>query len=83
MELLDNKITSLGCEFIGKLLHPKVNSSITILKLDHNDIGSAGVRHLAEGLAVNKSLQSLSLTYCNIDANGARPLFDILIYTQS
>jgi hypothetical protein len=50
------------------------------VKLDHNDIGAAGVRALAEGLAVNKSLLSLSLTYCNIDQEGARPLFEILIY---
>lgn len=76
-------MTKLGCEFIGKLLHPKINQSISILKLDHNDIGSEGVKNLAEGLAVNKTLTQLSLTYCNIDAEGARPLFEILIYTQS
>jgi Ran GTPase-activating protein (RanGAP) involved in mRNA processing and transport len=81
--LLDNKITPLGCEFIGRLMMPKTNSSIMVLKLDHNDIGAAGVRNLAEGLAVNKTLNSLSLTYCNIDKDGARPLFEILIYSQS
>ena len=28
LELLDNKITALGCEFISKALHPKMNPSI-------------------------------------------------------
>ena len=83
LELLDNRITPLGCEFIGRILHPKMGSPIHTLKLDHNDIGSAGVAALAEGLAMNKTLNTLSLTYCNIDEDGARPLFEILIYTKS
>ena len=83
LELLDNKITALGCEFIGKLIHPRSLSNIQILKLDHNEIGGKGVTALGEGLAVNKSMVSLSLTYCNIDASGARALFEVLIYTQS
>ena len=67
LELLDDKITPLGCEFIGKLIQPKANTMISILKLDHNDFGAAGLRLLAEGLSVNKTVQNLSLTYCNID----------------
>jgi hypothetical protein len=43
LELLDNKITKLGCEFIGKTLHPRTNGNIQILKLDHNDIGGEGI----------------------------------------
>ena len=83
LDLLDNKITSLGCEFIGNLVHPKSNTSLEILKLDHNEFGSKGMIALAEGLAVNKTLKNLSLTYCNIDAQGARSIFEILIYSQS
>lgn len=56
LELLDNKITKLGCEFIGKTLHPRANCNIQILKLDHNDIGGQGVTALVEGLAINQSL---------------------------
>ena len=56
LELLDNNITPLGCEFIGKLLHPRTNSSISILKLDHNDIGGKGMAALSEGIAINKQL---------------------------
>jgi Ran GTPase-activating protein (RanGAP) involved in mRNA processing and transport len=28
LELLDNKITPLGCEFLGKVMHPNVGTSI-------------------------------------------------------
>jgi Ran GTPase-activating protein (RanGAP) involved in mRNA processing and transport len=83
LELLDNKITALGCEFIGRSIHPKANTNIVILKLDHNEFGAEGVRRLAEGMAINKSVEQLSLTYCNIDASGWRPLFEILIFSQS
>lgn len=83
LEILDNKITPLGCEFISRAIHPKANTSITILKLDHNPIGSEGLRRLSEGLSINKSIQQLSLTYCDIDAEGARSLFEILIFTKS
>ena len=36
LELLDNRITHLGCEFISRALHPKMNPTIQVLKLDHN-----------------------------------------------
>jgi len=62
-------------------MHPKSNSNINILKMDHNDIGGPGVMALSEGIAVNKALLSLSLTYCNIDYTGARAIFEILIYS--
>ena len=81
LELLDNKMTPHGCEFISKVIHPKSNTGILVLKLDHNDIGSKGITTLAEGLAVNKSVVTLSLTYCNIDSEGARALFEILIFS--
>ena len=81
MELLDNKITPLGCEFISRTIHPKANTNVMILKLDHNEFGSEGLRRLSEGMAINKTVEQLSLTYCNIDAAGARPLFEILIFS--
>ncbi len=83
VDLLDNKITALGCEFVSTLIHPKSNCNIEILKLDHNEFGSAGMIALSEGLGICKTLKNLSLTYCNIDAKGARSLFEILIYSQS
>ena len=83
LELLDNKISPLGCEFISRILHPKANTALTIVKLDHNNFGSEGLMKLAEGLAINKTVVTLSLTYCNIDQDAARGLFEILIYSQS
>ena len=56
LELLDNKITPLGCEFLGRILHPKANTMLQIVKLDHNEFGSEGVKQLAEGLALNKTV---------------------------
>ena len=56
---------------------------MTHLKLDHNRFGSAGLKFLADGLAQNKTIEHLSLSYCDIDESGARYLFEILIYTQS
>jgi len=83
VDMLDNKITAHGCEFISKMIHPKSNTCIEILKLDHNDFGSKGMIALSDGLAICKTLKNLSLSYCNIDASGSRALFEILIYSQS
>jgi hypothetical protein len=83
LELLDNKITPLGCEFIQRALHPKLNPTLLVLKLDHNEFGSDGVIELSKSLAINPILKLLSLTYCGIDHNSAQALFEILIYTKS
>jgi Ran GTPase-activating protein (RanGAP) involved in mRNA processing and transport len=83
LELLDNKITPLGCEFISRAIHPRSNTALLVLKLDHNDFGSGGIRALADGLSLNKTITSLSLTYCNIDYQGSRALFEILIFQKS
>ena len=83
LELLDNGITPLGCEFLSKALHPKQAPLIQILKLDHNQFGSDGVIALSEGLAVNPVLRMLSLTYCGITKEGADALFEIFIYSRS
>ena len=56
LELLDNKITPLGCEHIGKLLMPAAKTNLTHLKLDHNPFGAAGLKFLAEGLSMNKNI---------------------------
>lgn len=83
LELLDNNITPLGCEFLSKALHPKNQPQIQILKLDHNQFGSEGVIALSEGLAINPVLRMLSLTYCGITEEGAEALFEIMIYSRS
>jgi Ran GTPase-activating protein (RanGAP) involved in mRNA processing and transport len=50
LELLDNGITSLGCEFLARILLPETRSNLKLLKLDHNSFGSEGVDKLAAGL---------------------------------
>lgn len=71
LEMLDCEITSLGCEFLTHGLHPTNANGVVILKLDHNPIGSAGIKVLAEALAINKFLKYISLSFCEIDASGA------------
>ena len=83
LELLDNRITPLGCEFISKSLHPLAKPTIQILKLDHNNFGAEGMINLSEGLAINPVIRILSLQYCGIDAEAAEAVFQILIYTRS
>jgi Ran GTPase-activating protein (RanGAP) involved in mRNA processing and transport len=71
LDLLDNGITSLGCEFFGKAL---VNPEIKLrqIKLDNNLIGTEGLKNLSIGLRSISTLDKLSLKHCNIDKNGAR-----------
>lgn len=56
LELLDNGITPLGCEFLSKILLPETRATLIILKLDHNSFGSEGVDKLAVGLTQNKTV---------------------------
>ena len=83
LDLLSNGITKLGCEFISRIISPNNDNRIESLKLDHNSFGAAGMKELAKGLNQNRVITELSLTYCNIDEDGARPLFDIVIFRGS
>lgn len=83
LDLMSNLISPLGCEFIGKLMAPEMKRGITHLKLDHNPIGSEGMKRLGEGLRRNNTVQNLSLQYCDIDEGGARAIFEILIFQAS
>ena len=83
LEVMDNNITSLGCEFLGRVLKKEIESPITTLKLDHNPIGTAGVNMLGQGLAMNPNIKLISLNYCEIDKEGAKALMQILVYIKS
>ena len=84
LELLDDKVTPLGCEFIGRTLTPGPTCPpVKILKLDHNPFGSQGLINLAAGIKENVNLTTLSLTYCELDHTGARSLMEILIFSKS
>ena len=80
LDLMHNEITPLGCQFISRILAPEAKGNLLHLKLDHNNFGSDGIKALAQGLNMNKTLTTLSLNYCNIDKEGADALFEILIY---
>ena len=45
--------------------------------------GSAGSNALCEGLKTNEMVKTLSLCYCGIDQEGARSLFEVLIFQKS
>jgi|JI6StandDraft_1071083.scaffolds.fasta_scaffold25571_6 Ran GTPase-activating protein (RanGAP) involved in mRNA processing and transport len=81
LDLLDNDISPLGCEFLGKVLGP--NSPIVKLKLDHNCFGTEGLRNLTGGLSKNSTIEKLSLKYCKIDQFGSKYLQDILANINS
>lgn len=83
LELKGCGITSLGCVFLGNVLGYKVRSSIAILKLDHNNIGSEGCNKISEALAMNGTVTELSLTYCNIEAEAAESLLQALIFVST
>ena len=69
LEFLNCGITSLGCEFIARLLEPSINLNIEVLNLDYNQFGNDGLAELMVGLKSNKSLTYLSLAYCKIEAD--------------
>lgn len=39
----------IGCEFLGKAVHPAANQTLQKLMLDHNNIGSDGLKNLCRG----------------------------------
>ena len=72
LELLDNGITPLGCQFLNKVIAPESSANLMHLKLDHNTFGSEGLKHIAVGLSRNSYITLISMNYCNIDETGAR-----------
>ena len=62
----------LGCEFLGRVLHPRMEITLQKLKLDHNEFGTEGLKQLAAGLCMNSVLEKLSLNYCAITAEGSK-----------
>ncbi len=71
LDLMENNITELGCEFLAKvMINP--NNKVTKLRLDNNKIGLKGIAVLAEGLRQNDTIQKLSICYCNIPTAGSK-----------
>lgn len=52
---MENKITALGCEFLGKTLRSERNS-IVKFKIDDNEIKNEGLANLTLGLRQNAKI---------------------------
>lgn len=83
LQFLDNGVTALGCEFLGKTLGPNGNKMINLLRLDYNPFGTAGVEKLSMGLSQNGTLRHLSLNYCAIGEDGGQYIAHILMFISS
>ena len=83
LDLLKNKITDAGCEFMGRVLGPTSETPLKILHLDHNPIGSSGVEKLTNGLCQNKAINVLTINHAGLDAKCAPSLSRILVFIHS
>lgn len=83
LDLLKNKITHVGCGYLGRVLGPTSEMPLKILHIDHNSIGSKGVEGLANGLAQNKTINVLTLSFDELDAKCAPDICRILIFIES
>lgn len=72
--LPNNEITAKGCEYLGNVLGVNPKLPLTKLKLDFNEIGTAGLKNLAYTLCLNGVLERLSLNYCNLESDSAKYL---------
>lgn len=77
LDLMDNGITALGCEFLGKTLRSERNN-VRKLKLDNNEIGDEGLGRLAVGLRQNNKIEKLSFCFCGLTALGTKYIQEIL-----
>ena len=80
IELLNDNIGPLGCEFISRIFEPSLPCNIQILTLDYNRFGNEGLNNLLNYLPTNTTLTYLSLNYCDIDEKGI-PFFEKYITT--
>ena len=78
LEFMNGKITELGCEFISRCFMPDLPSNILVLNLDYNPFGNSGLYNLVK-LNPPLKLEELSLSYCDIDAEGINMLEEYLM----
>jgi len=67
-----------GCEFIARIFDPTLTTAIQVLTLDYNRFGNAGFFQLAAGLKTARTLNYLSLAYCDIDEDGIKHIGEYL-----
>lgn len=66
LELIDCGLNPDACENLGMYLRRRAVAFLKILRIDHNDIGDFGVKHLTDALYFNSALNELSLRSCNM-----------------
>lgn len=79
LEFMDAGVGPLGCASLGEALMLGANASLVTLRLDLNaGVGDEGVRELCKGLRTNRTLQRLTLSYCNVGPLGAEALAEVI-----
>ncbi|MDF3054681.1 MAG: hypothetical protein K0Q74_588 [Gammaproteobacteria bacterium] len=82
LSLLGNSLGDEGAMQIARLLSDNV-SDLDTLALGGNGVGPKGAAALAEALAVNQSLQILSLAHNPLEIEGVRVIADALCKNES
>ena len=78
IELLNDNIDLLGCEFISRIYEPSFPCNFKILTLDYNRFGNEGLNNLMNYLPTNTTFTYLSLNYCDINEREFHFLKNIL-----
>lgn len=81
IDLLDNEIDELGCEFLSRSLDR--GCQLKKLLLDHNPIGEKGFNFLSRSIATLPNLEELSLAFCGLKKESSSCIQQILLFRQS
>ena len=69
IELIDNNLSFLACEFLAKCFSSVLPTNIQVLTLDCNKLGNQGLYNLLKGQSPPNSLEELSLQNCCLEAD--------------
>jgi len=85
LELMHCRVGPVGALALGKSLSCAMNTSLTILRLDHNSsIKNEGMSALCLGLRTNSTLKDLSVQYCNLNGKeGGDAVSELLSFKRS
>jgi Ran GTPase-activating protein (RanGAP) involved in mRNA processing and transport len=82
IELLNCRITPIGCSYLGKIMDTKKIFNLQYLTLNYNHIGNEGLSNLMYYMKDSKFLKYLSLGNCMIDENGVKLFAEFLNSTE-
>ena len=79
LELINANITPYGCFLLGEALSLGGSQHLTTLRLDLNaGIGDEGIIQLCRGLRTNRTLQTLTLSYCKLGPASGAALAEVI-----